>query len=453
MNVFILGAGVIGSFLCEKFGLIHDITVIDKDPDVAQSVSSAYNVRVLCHQGCSAKVLAEANIQKCDCFIAMTSDDRSNILSCSIAKAMGAKMAIARASDRTYTDNAFLNYQLHFGIDLFINPEALCALEFAKEIRNPERVAIEHFSNGMIEVQQVAVSAASRLVGRTLQEIKFDPHIRIGCLYRGDRYEFATSQTQLMVGDLVTLIGPSTIVNAEKKRLSPERFKATQNITIFGGEETAIVFAKLLFNGRFNLRVIESNLKKCKALAEQFPEITVIHGNATSIGLQHEEQIGLADYFVACTSCDEENILSALQASYLGAKNIMFIINRGDYERMLQDINYKLGIRKFVSPRIATYLELLPYLSGKKCWEISSFNDGFGCFIQIEVDSRSPCIGQTLREIPWPQGAVAVALCHNFETKVPSADDTVQGGDRMIVVTPTEKQQQLEELFLCKKNS
>jgi trk system potassium uptake protein TrkA len=291
------------------------------------------------------------------------------------------------------------------------------------------------------------------LVGKTLQEIKFDPRIRIGCLYRGDRYEFATSQTHLMVGDLVTIVGPSMVVDAEKKRLSPERFKATQNITIFGGEETAIALTRLLYDSKFNLRVIESNLKKCKTLLEQFPEITVIHGNATSIGLQHEEQIGLADYFVACTACDEENILSSLQASHLGAKNIMFTINKGDYERMLKDINYKLGIRKFVSPRIATYLELLPYLSGKKCWEISSFNDNSGCFIQIEVDPRSSCAGKMLREIPWPQGAVAVALCHNFETKVPSADDIVQSGDRMIIVTPTEKLQQLEDLFLCEKNS
>jgi trk system potassium uptake protein TrkA len=448
MNVFIIGAGAVGSFLCEKFSLDHEVTVIDRDSTVAQVVHDLYNVRVICDHVCSAKVLMDAGVYKCDVFIAMTSDDRSNILSCSIAKALGAKMTIARASDKTYTDNSLLNYQLHFGIDLFINPEALCALELAKEIRNPGRVAVERFSNGMIEAQQVALSASSQLVGKTLREIKFDSQVRIGCIYRGDHYEFATSQTQLMVGDLLTIVGPSTVVDAERNRLAPELYKLTQHITISGGGETTIALIKLLLPGRFNLRVIENDLKKCHKLAEQFPEITVIHGDATSVGLQCEEEVGHVDYFVACTDSDEDNIMSSLQASHLGAQNIMFVIGKGNYDRMLNDINYKLGIRKFVSPRMATYLELRPYLSGKKYWEISSFNDDSGHFVQLEVSSQSHYIGKSLQEISWPQGAVAVALCHNFETKVPSANDTIAAGDSMIVIIPTEKQSQLEELFL-----
>jgi hypothetical protein len=43
-----------------------------------------------------------------------------------------------------------------------MNPEALCTLKFAKEIHHPKLVVIEHFSNGMTEVQQVDVNAASQ---------------------------------------------------------------------------------------------------------------------------------------------------------------------------------------------------------------------------------------------------------------------------------------------------
>ncbi|MDR2807062.1 MAG: Trk system potassium transporter TrkA [Puniceicoccales bacterium] len=448
MNVFIIGGGSVGSFLCERFSATHDITVIDSDPDVGQTIDHLYDVSVIGDHACSAKVLIDAGVKQCDFFIATTNDDRSNILSCSIAKALGAKMTIARASDKTYTDHSLLNYQLHFGIDLFINPEALCALELAKEIWNPGYIAIERFSNGMIGAQQIGVSAASSLVGKTLAEIKFDPQVRIGCIYRGDHYEFATSQTTLMVGDLVTIVGSSKAVASVRDAFAPGRYISMQNVTIFGGEETAIALAKLLRDKKFNLRIIESNLRKCKALAEQFPEITIINGRATSIGLQYEEEIGSVDYFVACTKCDEDNIMSSLQASHLGAHNVMFIVNKGDYDHMLKDINYKLGIRKFVSPRIATFLELRHYLSGKKFWKISSFNDDSGYFVQLEVNPQSQCAGRAIRDIPWPAGAVVVALSHHFKTKVPSADDIVMGGDSMIIVIPKEKQLALENLLL-----
>lgn len=448
MNLCVLGAGDVGAFICERFSLAHDITVIEQNPTIAHNVDSLYDVRVICANGCSAKVLLEAGIARCDYFIAMTNDDRANILACSIAKALGAKMTIARASDKTYTDNSLLNYQAHFGIDHFINPEALCAFELAKEIRSPGRVAVERFSNGLIEAQRIAVGASSSLVGKSLQEIRFTPQVRIGCIYRGDHYEFATSETRLMVGDLVTIFGPSALVESERQRLAPERYRTQQSVTIFGGGETTIALVKALSSGKFDLRIIEKNLTTCQALAEQFPSVTVIHGSATSVNLLREEQIGLVDYFVACTDVDEDNIMSSLQASHIGAKSIMFVVNTGDYDRMLKDISYKLGIQKFVSPRIATCLELEHYLSGKTCWEISSFNDNSGHFVQLEVAAHSPCIDKTLKEITLPQGAVVIALSHHFETKVPSANDIIHAGDHMVIVVPTEKQKQLEALFL-----
>ena len=447
MNVFIIGAGSVGSFLCEKFSANHNVTLIESDPIVAQEMDDRYDARVICDRGYSAKILTELGVSHCDYFIAMTSDDRTNILTCSIAKALGAKKTIARASDKVYTDNSYLNYQSLFKIDLFINPEALCALELAKEIRDPGRVAIERFSGGTIEALQVGVSAASRLIGKTLREANLDPRVRVGCIYRGDHYEFATSDAELMVGDLVTLVGERDILLKERERFSSEKGDFGGSVTLYGGEETAIALVKLLGTSYFKLRIFDKNINKCRKLSELFPQITIINGEATSVKLLKEEQIEHADYFVACTKTDEDNIMSSLQASNLGAKNVMFIVNEGDYDRVLEDIGYKLGIRKFVSPRIATYLELRHYLSGKKSWEIASFNNGAGIFLQLEVSETSNNIGKRIDEIDWPQGAVVVVLNHNFKSQVPVAESIIHGGDTMIVIIPTESREILESMF------
>ena len=448
MNVFIIGAGSVGAFLCEKFSLLHQVTVFECDPVVAQEIDDRYDVRVVCDHGFSAKILTEYGVGNCDFFIAMTSDDRTNVLTCSIAKALGAKMTIARASDSVYTDNSYLNYHSLFGIDLFINPEALCALELAKEIRGPGRVAIERFSGGIIEAMQVTMPSSSKFIGKTLKEININPQVRVGCIYRGNEYEFATSETKLMVGDIVTLVGKHDIVSAERERLVPDRDKSYQSVTIYGGEETAIALIKALGHEHYKLRLIEKNINKCKKLSELFTDTTIINGEGTSVNLLKEEQIEYADFFIACTKVDEDNIMSSLQAGYLGARNVMFIINDGDYDQVLNDIGYKLGIRKFVSPRVATYLELKHYLSGKKIWEIAELNDGAGFFLQVEVGSHNENIGKKISEITWPSGAVAVVLSHDFETNVPSADSVINAGDKMIIVAPSDAKEKIAEMFM-----
>lgn len=448
MNVFIMGAGSVGAFLCEKFSLLHQVTVFERDPIVAQEIDERYDVRVVCDPGCSAKILSEYNVNSCDFFIAMTRDDRTNILTCSIAKALGAKMTIARASDSVYTDYSYLNYQALFGIDLFINPEALCALELAKEIRGPGRVAIERFSNGRIEAMQVTIPSSSKFIGKTLKEINFDSRVRIGCIYRGTCYEFATSETKLMVGDIVTLVGEHDILSSERERLVPNRNKLCPSVTIYGGEETAIALIKALGTEHYKLRLIEKNINKCKKLSEIFTDITIINGEGTSVNLLKEEQINYADFFVACTKVDEDNIMSSLQAEHLGAKNAMFIINDGDYDQVLNDIGYKLGIRKFVSPRIATYAELQHYLSGEKMWEVAELNDGAGYFLQVEVSPRNENIGKKISEITWPLGSIVVVLCHDFESNVPSADSVIAAGDKMIIVAPANAKNTIAEMFL-----
>ena len=60
----------------------------------------------------------------------------------------------------------------------------------------------------------------------------------------------------------------------------------------------------------------------------------VICGDGTSLRLLEEEQISEADYFVACTKDDEENILTCLQAAKLGADHVQLVVNKGDYEQL-----------------------------------------------------------------------------------------------------------------------
>ena len=412
----------------------------------ARTVDENFNVRVVEGNGSSAEMLERAGARECDCFLALTSDDQTNLVSASLAKAMGAKMTVARIHDQTYTDHSIVNYQLHFGIDYLLNPEALCAIELAKAIRNPGRVAVENFSRGRIEVQQVRVSARSKLIGRALLDLRLGANVRIGCVQRGDRLEVGNRDTILQDDDLVTLFGKPEAIVELRGKLDPDSKPEPVRVVLYGATEAATALVRLLANPRFRLRVIESDAHVGRRFAEKFPQVTVIQGEATSRRLLEEEQIGDADYFIACTKDDEDNIVTGLQASRLGAKHVQLVINRSDYEAVLDDLKEKLGVELLVSPRVATVTEVERFLTPDAVVDLARL-EGDLRLLEFRVARDSPAAGRLVREVPWPKGTLVVALLHKFEAQVPGPDDRVLAGDRVVTISAEGRRRDLLQLL------
>ena len=136
----------------------------------------------------------------------------------------------------------------------------------------------------------------------------------------------------------------------------------------------------MLTNPRFKIRVIEKDPEQCEHLANLFPHIDVINGDATSLRLLEEEQIGFADYFVACTKNDEENILTCIQASKLGAKHVQLVINKSDYDKLLNSLKKDLNIEVVVSPRITMTEYMRKYLTNTQLTELAELPNNLGKF-------------------------------------------------------------------------
>ncbi|MFO8027753.1 MAG: Trk system potassium transporter TrkA [Opitutales bacterium] len=448
MKIIIVGAGEVGSNLSTVLSDAgHDVTLIESSEAHCARLEEEQNARVVTGNGSSARQLVEVGVAKCDAFLAMTSDDRTNIISCSLAKGLGAKNTIARIHDETYSDTSVLNYQLHFGIDLLVNPEAICAVELAKEIRSAGRVEVEHFARGQIEVQRQRVAHGSRLIGKKLKDLKLDPRVRIGYVHRAEAAEIANAETMLQEDDIVTLFGHPDVLFGLREKFDPKQKIELSRVVLFGGSETAINLIQLLKNPRFKIRVIERDRDQCRRLAERFPHITVINGDATSIRLLEEEQIDSANYFVACTKDDEDNIITCIQASKLGAEHVQLLINKGDYDDLLDMLQTRLDIEVAVSPRRATADFMLRNLSDESVARLAEMPDG-SQVLEVRISHSSPVIGRTIKDIRLPAGCLLVALLHKFKAKVPAADDTILAGDRVVVIVSGEKQKEVTQALV-----
>ncbi len=449
MKIIIVGAGDVGHYLCQVLSEEgHAVTLIESNAERADEIEEHVDARIIRGNGASAKFLSMAGVADCDYLVAMTAFDQLNIVACAIGKTLGAKTTIARVHDQIYGDNSLFNYQKNFGIDILINPEALTAVELAKHVRNPERMAIEEFARGQIELQEVEISDSAKYVGTPLKEMRLDPSIRIGYVQRADVLYVPTADTILKPRDKVTIIGTPEAILKYRGYFSAEKSADAVRVVLNGATETAVSIIKRLSNYRFKIRVIDPDLERCKELAEQFPNVTVINGSATSLRLMEEEQIGNADYFIACTKDDEENVMTCLQAKKLGVKYVELVINKTDYEQVLQNIGSFLNITADASPRRVTVSEIKKYITDKNFTIIGALKGGVIEFIELKVSEKSSAVGSTLREVKLPTGAIVAAIVNDNSAKVPAANDIIQSGDKLIVILEKDKISDVAKIFV-----
>lgn len=436
MKVVIVGAGDVGQYVSAVLSNDgYDVTVVERKPETCVAVDEAFNVRVVRGNGSSAQVLQEAGVGEADYFLAMTSDDLTNLVASSVARALGAKTILTRIHDQAYVDNPLVNYQVHFGIDHIINPEGLTAVALAKIIRNPARVAVENFARGQIEAHRLRVDPNAKVVGKTLRELNLPAEVRFGYYQRGGEENVPEADTEVQAGDIVTVFGPPSELYKLREKIDPGSTSQIIRVVVVGGGETGVALLRLLSSPRFRVRVIEKDPARCQVLAQRFPRVTILNGDGTSLRLLEDEQIAGVDYFVAVTGADEQNIMSAVLAVKLGAKHVQAILNKSDYEGIIENLRQQLGLETIVSPRTVTAQEVLRYLSREPYVELFRFPQQSARIIEIVVSPESPCVGKTLREVQWPRGSVAVALQHKFKSKVPSGDDHILAGDRMVFIT------------------
>lgn len=450
MKIILVGAGEVGAYLCSILsGKGFDVTVVDSSEERAHAIDEQFNVRVISGNGSSARVLVEAGADDCDQLLAMTSDDKANLIASSLAKALGAKHTITRIHDHTYIESSYVNYQVQFGVDHMLNPERLCAVELAKQIRNSGRVAVENFARGQVEVQQVRIMPGSRMIGRTVAESHIAPYARIGYIQREGMNEVPTANTVLQGDDLITLFGSPEKLFEIRSLFESRLDDRHVRVVLYGGSEIATALIRLLAHPRFKVRVIEKDPQICRTIADDFERVTVINGDATSLRLLEEEQVGDADYFVACTREDESNIVTCLQAAKLGAKHVQSVINKGDYEEMIESLRTGIGIEQIVSPRLATANEVMRYISPEPCVELGRLQEGGGVIVEVRVSDGSSAAGKRVREVSWPAHCVVTAIQHLFEARLATADEMIQSGDRVLVITRSENVEELKSL-LCR---
>ena len=100
MKIIIAGAGEVGFHLAKLLSLeSQDITLIDNKKSNLIIAENQLDIKIIEGDSSSISVLREAEAEKADLVVSVTTSESINFTTCFIAKQLGSKKTIARISN------------------------------------------------------------------------------------------------------------------------------------------------------------------------------------------------------------------------------------------------------------------------------------------------------------------------------------------------------------------
>ncbi len=216
-DVTILGGGRIGLRLAlalEKGGV--DVKVVERDEIRARHAAVQLTRGLVLHdEGISRDFLLQERVDRTDAFVAVTGDDRANLLAAMYARQLGAKLTVAGISRGEFSPLAEA-----LGVDITISPRLLAAGAILRFVRRGEISAVTLLESGaqMIELR---VPERGRVSGRPLAEVGFPRGAIVGAVLRGEEVIIPTGEDALRAGDNVVVFTVGAAVEKVERIFAP----------------------------------------------------------------------------------------------------------------------------------------------------------------------------------------------------------------------------------------
>lgn len=440
MNVIVVGGGKIGFRIVDELvNEGHDITLIDLNGAIVDEAANMYDCMGVCGNGVDCEILAEARVNACDVFVAVTGSDELNMLSCFLAKKMGAKNTVARIRNPEYNDQSLSFMCRELDLSMSINPEFLTAQELYNLLKIPSAYNVEYFSRRNLEMIEIKLKNDSELIGKKLSRIREREKVNflIGTVLRKGELHIPDGNFELEAGDIITIVAPPSDMQKLLKSFGMLK-KAFKDVIILGGSKIAVYLAKILTASGTNVKIIERNKEKCYELSEMLPKASVINADGSHHDMLMEEGLSDVDAFVSLTGFDEENILTALFASELNVPKVIAKINNDELNRMAEKLGLEsiVSVKKITADIILRYTRALENSKGNNNIEsLYTLLDGKAEALEFNVGRDANLNGKTLKELKTKHGVLIAGIIRKGKRAIiPTGDDVINEGDKVIVL-------------------
>ncbi len=406
MDVIIVGCGKLGSCLAKNLSEEnHNITVFDKNEDLVNSIVDKYDVQGYVGGATIKKDLEEVGAKKADLLIATTASDENNILSCFIAHRMGTKHTI-----------------------------------------------VESFADGRVDLAEVKISSTSPIANSKVGNIssKFKNGMIICAVARGNDVYIPNGDFEIREKDKIYITGHHKYLSSIINQLNPaKKFDNIKNIMIIGGSRIAFYLAGMLEGQSKNVILVEKDIERCEQLSDLLDKTTVICGDANEYDFMKEEGIENMDAVVTLTNNDELNIMFTAFSEACNVPKNITKINNPNLSILLDKFSSDsfINVTDIASDTITHYVRSKKHVGSGEMKRLYKLVGGKVEAAEFVVDVKTRYVGKMLSDIGFKNNVLIASISRKGKIIFPKGDDTIEIGDRLIVVTKERKIEKINDIF------
>ena len=449
MKIIIAGAGEVGFHLAKLLSYeSQEITLIDTNMDSLSYSDNHLDIKVLKGDAISISVLKEARVEDSDLVIGVTSSETTNITICMLAKQLGCKKTIARISNTEFVDNKEDIKFSELGIDEMISPEKLTATEIQLLLNQNAFNDTCEFEDGALIMVGVSLPKSAPFVGKMVKEAaKIFPKLHfmpIALQRTGTQYTIIPrGDTVFKEADEVYFITSRDGVD-ELYKLTGKKKKNIKNVMILGGSKVGYKTANDLCSNHFNVKLVEKNKEKALDLADELPDVLVIHGDGSNVEALEEEGLESMDAFIAVTGNSETNIMSCLVAKSRNVKKTIALVENMDYFQ----ISHSIGIDTLINKKLLAANNIFRYIRKGEVVALTRLNNLNAEILEFVVKDTSVVNGKIIRNLKFPRSATIGGVIRDGIGITALGDFEITEGDRVVVCCLPRAIPIVEKLFL-----
>ena len=214
-------------------------------------------------------------------------------------------------------------------------------------------------------------------------------------------------------------------------------------VVIAGAGSVGRSIARELIGNGHDVLLIDRDIEVTQTAS--VPDASWLLADACELAALEEAGLDNCDVVVAATADDKANlVVSLLAKTEFTVPRTVARVNNPKNE-WLFDENW--GVDVAVStPRLITAL-VEEAVSVGDLVRIFEFRQSGASLVEITLPGHSPWVTMRVGDIPWPSDTVLTCIVRDQRAIAPTADDLLEIGDELIIVTSLSEESAVQKLF------
>lgn len=444
MRIVIAGAGEVGSHLAKLLSFEdQDIIVIAEEADRLAMLDSSYNLMTVLGSPASFDALRDANAGKADLFVAVTPYETTNLVSCSIAKSLGAKNTVARVSHFGFMDHKNREAMTRMGVDRVIYPEYLAAGEIISALEHSWVRNWFELHDGQIILVGVRIRDNAPIAGMQLKDfaISNHGHFHVSAIHRNHETIIPRGDDRVEINDILYITTTRAHID-DLVDICGKVKRKIKNVMIMGGSKIAMRLCDMA-GDRFDITIIDNNADVCAKLPDKCQDAQIVHGDARDPDMLADAGIEDCDAFIALSPSSESNILTTLAAKEFGVDKTIAEVEDIQFMPQAETLNIGTIINKKLLATSAIFQLLLDADSStSKCLALTDAE-----VAELEVKAGAKITRSAVKDMRLDRNMTLAALIRDGQGMLVTGNTRFEAGDKVLIFCLAGSLHKVEKLF------